>query len=63
MKKIFIISFIIFGVTLISGCSLNKEKTVDDSNIKQEITELKQQISDSSSQVETLNKNLQTTNT
>lgn len=65
MKKVFTISFLTLWIILISGCSLIEQKSVDNWNINQEITDLKKQISDYSSQVDILktnNKELQKEN-
>ena len=54
MKKILTALSLSFGIILISGCSLNKQKPVDDSVMNEQITALQQQVSGLSSQINTL---------
>jgi len=54
MKKILTSLFLTLVIILISGCSLNEQKSVDNSAINKQITALQQQMSSFSSQIETL---------
>lgn len=55
MKKLLTISFLTLGIILISGCSLNEQKLVNNSAMTKQITTLQQQMNSLSSQMETLN--------
>jgi len=54
MKKLLTALFLTLGIVLVSGCSLNEQKTVDNSAMTEQITALQQQMSGFSSQMETL---------